>query len=437
MAETEGAPIVKKVALTDAEINALLGTPNATSIITPPANKKPNVFSRDPIIDLTFLDKPEGELSEEDKKKKEESDKAALLTKEAGDKILDAVTNTGAEKGEGDEDDANLTDEEKIAKKAAGRPKLDKSVMVEAVKKLIEDKILMPFDDEDKKPIDKYNTEDVVDLIKANFEKREEIVAEKVPGEFFETLSPELQYAAAYEANGGKDIKSIFRALGEVAETKALDIATEVGQEQVVLRYLLATKFGTSEEVQEQVNEWKDAPGTLEKKAKLFKPKLDAMQEEIVTAKVKQEEKARKQRESASEKYVQSIIKTLTPAELNGIKIDKKVQSMLYAGSVETQYPSLNGQPTNLLGHLLEKYQVVEPNHALILEATWLLADPDGYRAKVRGQGATAQAGETVRKLKIAEAGKGSGTGTAEEEEELLRKKSGKITRLKNIFAKE
>jgi hypothetical protein len=55
---------------------------------------------------------------------------------------------------------------------------------------------------------------------------------------------------------------------------------------------------------------------------------------------------------------------------------------------VSAQYPSITGKPTNLLGHLLEKYQFVEPNYGLITEALWLLSDPDGYRQNVKQSGA-------------------------------------------------
>lgn len=76
---------------------------------------------------------------------------------------------------------------------------------------------------------------------------------------------------------------------------------------------------------------------------------------------------------------------------------------MLYAGLVQPNYPSISGKQTNLLGHLLEKYQFVEPRHDLIAEALWLLQDPDGYKAKLKTIGSTESVSETVRKLKTEE----------------------------------
>jgi hypothetical protein len=59
-----------------------------------------------------------------------------------------------------------------------------------------------------------------------------------------------------------------------------------------------------------------------------------------------------------------------------------------------------------MLGHLLEKYQWVEPRHDLIAEALWLLADPDGYKSKLKESGERAAVEKTVRQLKTEEATK-------------------------------
>ena len=47
--------------------------------------------------------------------------------------------------------------------------------------------------------------------------------------------------------------------------------------------------FGTSEEIEEEINDWHDL-GRLEQKANQFKPKLDKMQEEIVARKLAEQE---------------------------------------------------------------------------------------------------------------------------------------------------
>jgi hypothetical protein len=82
---------------------------------------------------------------------------------------------------------------------------------------------------------------------------------------------------------------------------------------------------------------------------------------------------------------------------------------MLYSGLVQPNYSSISGKQTNMLGHLLEKYQFVEPRHDLIAEALWLLADPDGYKSKIKEQGSKKVVEETVRKLKTEESRKSTG----------------------------
>jgi hypothetical protein len=71
-----------------------------------------------------------------------------------------------------------------------------------------------------------------------------------------------------------------------------------------------------------------------------------------------------------------------------------------------------------MLGHLLEKYQFVEPRHDLIAEALWLLSDPDGYRNKVKEQGTRQATEKVVRQLKTEESRKNISSNGVEDREE-------------------
>jgi hypothetical protein len=130
--------------------------------------------------------------------------------------------------------------------------------------------------------------------------------------------------------------------------------------------------------------------------------------------------------------YMQNVYDTLKPGDLNGIKLDKKTQELLYSGLIQPQYPSVSGRPTNLLGHLLEKYQYVEPNHGLIAEALWLLADPNAYKTKIREQGQKESVEKTARMLKTEEARKYSSSPVVESEE--VKQKT--IKRSNNFFTR-
>jgi hypothetical protein len=372
----------------DVNIDEIFGMPGAENVMLPEDGKeeeKPkSLFSKEN-IDTSFLDKP---TSKEDVAKKEETD--------------DVIA----------ELDGLISQEEDAGNK--GRPKVDKSGLAELATKMIEEGSLIPFDDE--KPLEDYTTKDFRELFEANFQEREAKVKESVPKEFFNALPEELKAAAKYVADGGQDLKGLFRSLAQVEEIRQLDPSDEYDQEEIARQYLYATDFGSPEEIEEEIETWRDID-KLEQKANQFKPKLDRMQEEIVTRQLAEQESKKEQQAQAAKVYTDNVYNTLVSGELGGLKLDKKLQGMLYSGLVQPNYPSISGKPTNMLGHLLEKYQFVEPRHDLIAEALWLLADPEGYKGKVRDQGSKKAVEETVRKLKTEESRKLASSSSYVEEE--------------------
>lgn len=382
------------------------GTPGADSVMLPETEEKTNkksIFSKSS-VDMSFFDEESSDTDDEDSE-----------TKEDAKAIIDDITAMPEEEEE----------EEETSK--VGRPKVEKSGLVEVFSKLIEEEMLIPFDDE--KDMSEYTLKDWQELLQANFEEREKTVREQTPKEFFEALPEELQYAAEYVANGGTDLKGLFSALAASEEVRSLDPTDEMDQEEIVRAYLRATNFGDDNDISEEIETWKDL-GKLEQQANKFKPKLDKMQQQILERQLQQQEQMKMQQQQAAEAYMDSVYKALEPAEINGVKLDKKTQSMLYAGLVQPNYPSISGKNTNLLGHLLEKYQFVEPRHDLIAEALWLLSDPDGYRTKIMDQGKNKVVEKTVRQLKTEQSNRIPST-IAEEREN---KPARKIARQKNIF---
>ena len=371
-----------KVDQVDVNIDEIFGMPGAESVMLPEdgkAEEKPkSLFSKEE-IDTTFLDNPKATPAErqEAKEKKAEVDETIA------------------------ELDGLISQEEDAGNK--GRPKVDKSGLAELATKMIEEGTLIPFDDE--KPLEEYTTKDFRELFEANFQERENKVREDTPKEFFNSLPEELQIAAKYVADGGTDLKGLFRTLAYVEEIVQLDPTSEHDQAEIARQYLYATQFGTPEEIESEIDDWADM-GKLEQKAKQFKPKLDRMQDEIVANQLAEQEARKEQQAKQAKQYTDNVYNTLATGEINGVKLDKKIQSMLYSGLVQPNYPSISGKQTNMLGHLLEKYQFVEPRHDLIAEALWLLADPDGYKSKVKDQGGRAATEKVVRQLKTEEARK-------------------------------
>ncbi len=368
--ENNDSTTVQKV---DINIDELLGTAADTIMVpeedTESGNK--NVLSN-MTPDTSFLDKPTTAGTVEAKPTES------------------SATNDDAEAQSFDQIVDESTSSDKPKAKASGK-------MVQAAKNLIDKNVLLPFDED--KPIDEYSSEDLEELIEANFKQVQNNLSEQLPQHFFQNLPPEMQHAYDYIQNGGSDLKGLFNALSQTHEMYELDVTKEKDQIHAIRSYLQATNYGNPEEIQDEIDSLMDR-GDLEKKAKQFKPKLDAMQQNIVNQKLAAQEEAAKQRQQQSQTYMENVYSTLEKGELNGLTLDNKVQNMLYSGLVQPNYPSINGKQTNLLGHLLEKYQWVEPRHDLIAEALYLLADPEGYRSQISNQGQRAATAETVRKLK-------------------------------------
>ena len=411
MTDTQNKTETTTVQEVEMDLNDILGTPGAENIMLP-EEKKSTVFTSKK-VDTSFLDKEDDESSNDDKPSKPE---VAI-------EALNDIVN-----------DDNESEDSEISTANTGKPKVSKNGMIEFTKKLIEKGQIVPFDDD--KSIDKYSIHDFEELFEANMSDKERKIREQTPVEFFDALPQELQYAAKYVADGGQDLRGLFRTLAQVEEVVNLDPSTEEGQETIVRSYLQATNYGNSEDIEEEIDGWKDR-GDLESKANKFKPKLDAMQDQIIAQKLQQQEGLRKQQDVQAKAYMDNVYNVLQPGEINGIKLDKKTQSMLYTGLVQPNYPSVSGRATNMLGHLLEKYQYVEPRHDLIAEALWLLADPEGYKAKVRDNAVKDTVAKTVRQLKTEQSNRVSSTVTSDGDEDSTKKSSGpKLQRAQQSFFK-
>ncbi len=418
---------VEKVDINIDELFA--AAPDADAIVTPETKKPKSIFSKKEEVDLDFTEKPEVKAEEpaveesdteepkaEEAKKEPKAEEKKEKTTATLDDVLDSLDEEAGE--------------EETETKKRGRKKIEG--IEDVFSKLIKADKIVPFDDD--KPLAEYSAKDWEELIDANMEEKANQVRKETPNKFFESLPDELKIAARYVFDGGKDLKGLFQTLAQVEETSTIDVKSERGQERVIHEYLSATGYGTTEEIAEEIEVWKDL-GKLEQQALKFQPKLQKMQEKVVSKKLQEQEMKKKQQEQASKDYMQNVYDTLKDGALNDVKIDKKTQSMLYNGLVQPNYPSVSGRNTNLLGHLLEKYQFVEPNYSLISEALWLLQDPDGYKSKIMEKGAQKTIEKTVRKLKTEQVNSGgSSLGVEQKEDTSVKRGSKKLKRQQNIF---
>lgn len=299
--------------------------------------------------------------------------------------------------------------------KSSGRPKVETSALIDYLKDKIESKSFVPFNDYDEKTsVEDYlknlPKKDLYSLLDENVKLIADQKDEEAPKKLFEALPYELQAANDYWLKGGRDLKSIFNALGRVEEVRELDPSEEHDQEKIVEEYLRSANSDWSpEEVKEQIDEWKDL-GQIAKKASQLKPKLDKMREQIVAYQLEQQEIALEQRKEAANKYVKNVYEALLPGELGGTKLDPKTQTSLYNGLVRADYQSMSGGNTNRLGHLLEKYQYKEPNYQKIAKVLWLLEDEESFENALIQKGKNVQSGEILKKLKTEEGNRSSST---------------------------
>jgi len=394
MSEEKTDTIIEKVAVED--LDNLLGMPGADSVMLPSEeDSKPKFFQKEQ-VDLSFIDEDDDKTEVNDDLNEDDKTPDEPVKTESFEKIVNEVQ------------EEDIQSEEDV-KSNVGRPALDKEGMKQLVSELTKEGLITPFEGEEN--FDNYSLNDYKELFNENFRQKAGEFDQKAMYNLMGSLPQELQMAAKYVHDGGSDLKGLFSALAQSEATKELSTDSERGQEYITKNYLEATNFGDSSDIQEQIEEWKDL-GKLQEKAEKFKPKLDKMQEKIVHAQLARQEEEKRQQEEHSQLYMESVYKTLQPAELNGIKLNSKIQNLLYSGLVQPNYPSISGKPTNLFGHLIEKYQFVEPNHGLIAEALWLLADPDGYKSEISKTVKNEHVSDTVRKLKTEQANKNASTET-------------------------
>ena len=330
------------------------------NVTLPEEESKPGILDRvNPDPDFTFTEevKKEDWMEDEDVVTPEKiTKKTEAGIKAEGGEIIDDL-----------EDDSELEDnEDTVKEETRGRKQING--FTDVINKMVKSDKLFAFDDD--KPLDEYTAKDIEELLDANMEEVKNQVRRETPKQFFEALPNELKVAAQYVADGGTDLKSLFKTLAQAEDTFEIDASNESGQERIIVEYLTSTGYGTPDEIAEEIEIWKDL-GKLEQQAMKFKPKLDKMQEKVVAQKLQQQQLKQKQQADASKQYMDNVYHTLKEGALSGMKLDKKTQSLLYNGLVQPAYPSVSGKNTNLLGHLLEKYQFQEPNYTLISEALW------------------------------------------------------------------
>lgn len=315
-----------------------------------------------------------------------------------------------------DKDDLAIEEDEDIIIPSETKAKAKNTVaptsnnLSSAVSELIKEGLIFGFDGEE----EVNSIEDLKELINANKEEWKKEAIENELDEVFSALPEDLQYAVDYVKNGGRDLKSLFKVLAQTQDIKSFDVNTD--QKSISRTYLEYTKFGTPEEIEEQLSEWEDSD-LLDKKAEQFKPKLEKLQEKVVQEKLAEQEEVKKYQKKLIKDYFDGVTEALQDKNLNGININRDEQAAIYEDLTANNYvSSRTGQPINYLGKFLEHITWDQPDYKMLAELTLFAKNPGKYREKIRASVKASEAENTVRKLKTAQGGLKPSTSPVEDE---------------------
>lgn len=290
----------------------------------------------------------------------------------------------------------------------------------DTIKELIDQKILLPLDVD--KDIDDYTKDELKELLKLNIENARREESENVLEQFIDSLPEELQKMIEYHVAGGFDIKQIINLISKDAEVFSLDPNDDTDA-KTILAYHLRNNLGMSDDEVEEEIELYEKAGKLTEKAKRIYDTVKEKHKEEIENKIQEAEKAKNEASKKIQTLVDGLKSVSRKGKLKDNNADKTVLKEIVDGLTTVNYESITGKKTNLLGYLIEQKQFIEPDYDLIVEATWLLKDPEGYKKYIMSLGESKAAKDTLRKLKTASYKDDGGMSESIEEKGSLQRK--------------
>lgn len=260
------------------------------------------------------------------------------------------------------------------------------------IRRLIDNGTLLPLDID--KDIEDYSDEEIEELLIANIQDKTEKAQNSVLEQFISELDDNARKILEYAISGGKDFKSILKAIGELQEVSEL----EDNPEQIVRAYL-KHKGMEEDEIEEQIEIYKKA-NALSSVADKYRDKVVELKQKEIEKKIEEQKKYEEQKRKYAEWYVQQIDNTLKKGKIVDIPIDKTKARILKKIVTEPTHTSLSGEKVPEFVKLLEKYSVEDPNPERIIEAAWLLYDRDSYIEALTQKIRSEVKAEEIRKLR-------------------------------------
>lgn len=354
----------------------------------------------DDVINQAIKDKEDGDDKDKDDKDKPGSNDADNKDKDQSKEELNKIINNT------------------ILDKSDDEPEGKAGPFGLFTKKLIEEGVLLGYEDEDDK-IENYTEKEFKELLVDNIQNGVTEEVEKYIQGFWQGMPNEFQKAYAYIQNGGKDIVSFMSSLADQKKVEDLKIDTVENQRKVVRQYLKAKDFGTEEEIEDELEDY-EASGRLEKKATTYYDKLKDIIEEKNAKLLKEQENTKKTLDEQRKVFDEELRTNLGAEKLNGVPISKETRNMIYNGFTNNNY-NVNGQKTNEFFSLVDKVSK-QKNKGVLLEAYWLLKDPLSYRKAVVEEIKKAVTEETLKKVKSEQHNLASASATPNQQKKTIQK---------------
>lgn len=328
----------------------------------------------------------------DEKDKGEKPDKGGTKNLEEDDDDDDKGEDiTFAELNKDDTDDDD--DPEKNTNPPVGVEELNN-----AIASLVKEGEIFGYEDEEFK-VD--TSEKLKELLIANKEEwKRQYLTEELEKDI-SSLPDEFKYVLDYIKAGGTNTREVLQSILNIENVRNIDPNSEKDSESLTRSYLETTGYGTEDEIEEQILEWKDLD-VLDKKANQFKPKLEAAEQKKIQASIKQEKDLDMQRRQLANEYYEGISGALKSRELNGLKLTPKEAVDLENDLIKNNYvSSISNKPINFLGKVLEDISWTKPNYEFLAELTLFAKDREGYRNKVRKEIEQEIVSKSEAKLKL------------------------------------
>lgn len=247
-------------------------------------------------------------------------------------------------------------------------------------------------------------TEPTQEVLEKFLEHNLELRDNKVIEDFVGNISPLTQRILEFDLNSkGQNVEFYLKTLIEENNIKGLKVDNEYDQEKIV-RMWYADEDYTPDEIEEKIQELKDT-SLLAKEAGRLKPKLDLRAEAIA----KEEEEAQrmlKQIETRRKEdffgRVEAIIKT---GKVNEMVIGKedaeKIMALLVLDNVPVKLPEGKELKMNYLEAEIFKHKYSSKGDpALLIQAAYLLANPDKFYQQFANVAKTKETNEFVKSQK-------------------------------------